>query len=382
MPDEFNPYYVWLGIPPDEQPANYYRLLGIALFEPSADVIDSAADRQTAHLRTFQGGKHSELSQRLLNEVAAARICLLDPKKRAAYDTQLRARLVVRTPAAPAGQLGTPAAQPGTPQAAGPLNSADPLASAGQPAPAAPLLRRPTATTPAATASPSQPADQWDDLLGAGGAGPGPLVATKSVKSRKAAAAKREATSRMIAVGAAVGLALLVVVGIVVYSQMNPAPATLVFDWPGVERSDVSASVDGAAIPVPATGAWEYACPPGEHHVVAQRPGYKLNETVTAEAGQRQAVPSNWRPKAMLVLNWRPTDRAGATFDRRRPASPRLAARAAGIARRAGPSQHSNHPAGRRGFFYDDNCRGRRARDGERSTAQDRGHACARLARG
>ncbi len=123
MPDEFNPYYVWLGIPPDEQPANYYRLLGIALFEPSADVIDSAADRQTAHLRTFQGGKHSELSQRLLNEVAAARICLLDPKKRAAYDTQLRARLVVRTPAAPAGQPGTPAAQPGAPDAA-PLNSA------------------------------------------------------------------------------------------------------------------------------------------------------------------------------------------------------------------------------------------------------------------
>ncbi len=118
----------------------------------------------------------------------------------------------------------------------------------------------------------------------------------------------------MIAVGAAVGLALLVVVGFVVYSQMNPAPATLVFDWPGVERSDVSASVDGAAIPVPATGAWEYACPPGEHHVVAQRPGYKLSETITAVAGQRQAVPSNWRPKAVLVLNWRPTDRAGATL--------------------------------------------------------------------
>ena len=60
MPDEFNPYYVWLGIPPAEQPANYYRLLGIALFEPSDDVIDSEADRQTAHLSHFQGGKHSE----------------------------------------------------------------------------------------------------------------------------------------------------------------------------------------------------------------------------------------------------------------------------------------------------------------------------------
>jgi hypothetical protein len=294
MPDEFNPYYVWLGIPPAEQPANYYRLLGIALFEPSADVIDSAADRQTAHLRTFQTGKHSDLSQRLLNEVAAARICLLDPKKRAEYDRQLRARLVVRTSGAPAAQPGMPQAAPGTP--------------------AAPILRRPAAATPAAPASPLQAADQWDDLLGPGDAKQRPAIARAAAQSRKAAAAKRAATNRMLAVGAAVGLAVLGVVGFIVYSQMNPAPATLVFDWPGVQRSDISASVDGAAILVPGSGPWEYACPPGEHHIVAQRPGYKLSETVTADAGQRQAVPANWRPKAALVLNWRPADRAGATL--------------------------------------------------------------------
>jgi hypothetical protein len=292
MPDEFNPYYVWLGIPPAEQPANYYRLLGIALFEPSADVIDSAADRQTAHLRTFQTGKHSDLSQRLLNEVAAARVCLLDSKKRAEYDRQLRARLVVRTPAAPA-------TQPGAPQAAAPV------------IPTAPILRRPAAAAPA---SAPQAADQWDDLLGPGDAKQRPAIARAAAQSRKAAAAKRAAANRMLAVGAAVGLAVLGVVGFAVYSQMNPAPATLVFDWPGVQRSDVSASVDGAAILIPATGPWEYACPPGEHHVVAQRPGYKLSETVTAEAGQRQAVPANWQPKAALVLNWRPVDRAGATL--------------------------------------------------------------------
>jgi len=64
--EAFDPYHVWLGIPPEEQPPNHYRLLGIALFESNADVVATAADRQMGHLRTFQSGKHSNLSQRLL----------------------------------------------------------------------------------------------------------------------------------------------------------------------------------------------------------------------------------------------------------------------------------------------------------------------------
>ena len=86
----FDPYHTWLGIPPEEQPPNHYRLLGVGLFESQPDVIASAADRQMGHLRTFQAGKHSELSQRLLNEVAAAKVCLLNPGKKAVYDEQLR----------------------------------------------------------------------------------------------------------------------------------------------------------------------------------------------------------------------------------------------------------------------------------------------------
>lgn len=93
MSDAFDPYHVWLGIPPAEQPAHHYRLLGVAVFESSAEVIEGAADKQMAHLRTFQAGKHSALSQRLLNEVAAARICLLNPAKKQAYDAQLRVEL-------------------------------------------------------------------------------------------------------------------------------------------------------------------------------------------------------------------------------------------------------------------------------------------------
>lgn len=86
----FDPYYTWLGIPPEEQPANHYRLLGLRLFESHPDAISNAADRQMMMLRTFQTGSHAGDSQKLLNEVAAAKICLLNPEKKAAYDEHLR----------------------------------------------------------------------------------------------------------------------------------------------------------------------------------------------------------------------------------------------------------------------------------------------------
>jgi hypothetical protein len=40
----FDPYHKWLAIPPEEQPASYYRLLSIADFEFDADVIEDAAE--------------------------------------------------------------------------------------------------------------------------------------------------------------------------------------------------------------------------------------------------------------------------------------------------------------------------------------------------
>jgi len=91
----FDPYHKWLGIPPSEQPPNHYRLLGISLFESDPDVIDAAANRLMAYLQGCATGPHVALSQKLLNEVAAARLCLLDPKKKKAYDTRLKARAVV-----------------------------------------------------------------------------------------------------------------------------------------------------------------------------------------------------------------------------------------------------------------------------------------------
>ncbi len=58
-------------------------------------MIENAADRQMAHLRTFRTGKRAALSQRLLNEVAAAKLWLLRTEKKAAYDVQLRRTLLV-----------------------------------------------------------------------------------------------------------------------------------------------------------------------------------------------------------------------------------------------------------------------------------------------
>lgn len=93
MSEPFDPYRKWLGIPPKDQPPNHYRLLGIAHFEDDPDVIENAATRQLAHVRTFQSGKHSALSQKILNELTTAKLCLLHPSKRAAYNEQLWAQL-------------------------------------------------------------------------------------------------------------------------------------------------------------------------------------------------------------------------------------------------------------------------------------------------
>jgi hypothetical protein len=90
MSTPFDAYHKWLGIPPDQQPAHHYRLLGIGLFESDADVIEAAANQRTAYLQELAAGEHVELTQKLLNEISRARRCLLNPEQRQAYDVQLR----------------------------------------------------------------------------------------------------------------------------------------------------------------------------------------------------------------------------------------------------------------------------------------------------
>ena len=86
----FDPYQEWLQIPPHDQPADHYRLLGLPRFESAAEKITAAADERVALIRGLKQGPHGEVSQRILNELAAAKARLLNPARRAAYDAVLR----------------------------------------------------------------------------------------------------------------------------------------------------------------------------------------------------------------------------------------------------------------------------------------------------
>ena len=138
-PRPFDPYHKWLGIPPAEQPPTWYRLLGIPLFESDPDVIDAAADQRMTHLRKYQAGVNSALSQQLLNEVASARIVLLSPEKKAVYDAELRAKIEAaakRLPKLPVPVAMAPSTGAQSPMPAGniPVGNSSVAGPGGRPA--------------------------------------------------------------------------------------------------------------------------------------------------------------------------------------------------------------------------------------------------------
>lgn len=90
---EFDPYYIWLGIPREEQPPDHYRLLGIRKLETNPDVIANAAEQRATHVRSMQTGMRQGESQTLLNQIFLATRVLLDQHKKARYDNELAVRL-------------------------------------------------------------------------------------------------------------------------------------------------------------------------------------------------------------------------------------------------------------------------------------------------
>ncbi len=90
---DFDPYLEWLNIHPHERPADHYRMLGLRRFESRQDMIAQAADQRMEMLRQFQTGPRGNWTQQLLNEISAARICLLNPSTKATYDAVLQGQL-------------------------------------------------------------------------------------------------------------------------------------------------------------------------------------------------------------------------------------------------------------------------------------------------
>ena len=108
--EEFDVYYRWLGIPPEEQPPSHYRLLGLHLFEENLEVIANCADRQRSFVKRQSANvkKFEALGQKILNEIETARICLMNAEKRQAYNEKLRSQLLEQqkvSPTVPDDQL-------------------------------------------------------------------------------------------------------------------------------------------------------------------------------------------------------------------------------------------------------------------------------------
>lgn len=162
MASSFNPYLKWLGIPLKDQPPNHYRLLGVELFESDPDIIERAADRQMTYLRSLQSGEHAALAQQLLNEISAAKVCLLDPHKKEKYDQKLQVESQesgLRPQSPP--QVGSAAGGSGVLSAAPPVRTvaAPPRRTSGSPSgvglkTAEPLKEKPVAR-PVAVAAPT-----------------------------------------------------------------------------------------------------------------------------------------------------------------------------------------------------------------------------------
>ena len=89
----FDPYHAWLGIPPQERPISYYRLLGLRPFESNPQVIEAAVDQRLAFLRTKTTGPQASYAEQLINQIVQARLTLLDPVRKQAYGPIAMTRL-------------------------------------------------------------------------------------------------------------------------------------------------------------------------------------------------------------------------------------------------------------------------------------------------
>ncbi|MGC4002449.1 MAG: hypothetical protein QM811_04625 [Pirellulales bacterium] len=184
MSAAFDPYLQWLGIREKQRPVHHYRLLGLELYESEANIIAQAADRQMAHVRQFQAGEFAIAADKLLNELAAARLCLLKPERKADYDRRLREKLAEGQVAAPAlspapsvaakqpqhAQLGTQP-MPGQRMAPVPLRTTRPVGADGGAMPYA--IEQPPVTPPVFQAAPQpkpSPVGMWTVLIGLVGA--------------------------------------------------------------------------------------------------------------------------------------------------------------------------------------------------------------------
>lgn len=121
MAEPFNPYREWLGVTSIEDLPNRYELLGLEPFTADAAQITLAADTAMARVRRVKPGDRAAEWSRILDELARAKQCLLDPGEKEAYDDALRMQashgMWAKKPPSPAtGADETPTARTAVPR--------------------------------------------------------------------------------------------------------------------------------------------------------------------------------------------------------------------------------------------------------------------------
>jgi hypothetical protein len=333
MGTAFDPYHKWLGIPPDRQPPDHYTLLAVQVFEKDPDVIDSAADQRMSHLRKFQTGQYSDLSQKLLNEVANARVCLLNAAKKAEYDRKLHEEYDPQLPPAPIfPEVPFDPREPivvlpyGTRHAKSKAkNLVVPyvvVLSVGGSLLALCVILLCWRTPKTQVIIVWPPAERQGATVTIDGkpvtvpaSGPFVVVCEPGRHDFSATGDKFKPyrQSFYVARGQTVTISV---------ERTPPEPpkipiARVIIDWPPAKRQGATVTVDGTPVIVPASDPFVVRCEPGQHNLVAAREGfYTDHQQFHVVGGQTIRIHVELVPKpppleSSLVLNWPSSHRQG-----------------------------------------------------------------------
>jgi len=283
MSEEFDPYHRWLGIHPRHQPANHYRLLGLELFEDDPEVIRDAAERQIGHVRRYAMGQHAGLSQRILNELAAAKACLLDQAKKAEYDQELREEVAAEE------EQVLPTAEPEREEPRPPIiaeSTTKVAIDVGEPLSAS----RRRSGGYAGRRRRGHPR-WWASPVGIGAVVVGAFVLLVLLLG-----------SRFLSHPKPAERAITTSDDTEPIPEPPPSPTSLVLSWPISERGGSKLWIDDVAQPVPDEGDSELRIPvePGMHSVRAEREGFEPIDLTNLElfAGHSKNVRLDWNPIA------------------------------------------------------------------------------------
>jgi hypothetical protein len=281
----FDPYHRWLGIRPEDQPADHYRLLGLSRFEDDPEAIRDAAERQIAHVRRYALGQHQAISQKILNELAAAKACLLNPDKKQAYDGTLRQ---AETSAVGGHQAATTV----VPER---CNAEDAAASDAAPAPEPPVVAEwgvPTAAPVAPEPPPPENLADWGPSAVAALTGAGPAQPASPRISRGKSARARTGTKTS---GLRIPRGALFVVGLAAAVLVLLAIVSGVFD--GAKRGDAkkervatAKAPTGSSNPAPVEAKPAEAVPP--EAIAPVSAGNNQGSGVSLVSAGKSAVPA------------------------------------------------------------------------------------------